>query len=162
MFWEERKTDALRLEPASWNAPELDDWMSALDRAVAACVAPPLLVAHSMGCLLSVCWASRHRPDLSITGAFLVAPPNFKRKEFPARSFTQAPESPLPYPALVVGSTNDPYCPIDVVAGLAYSWEAGFVSVGPRGHISTEPGNGDWEEGWRLLKAFAAGLRVQI
>jgi uncharacterized protein len=161
-FWQERKTDALRLEPASWNAPELDDWMSALDRAVAACVAPPLLVAHSMGCLLSVCWASRHRPDLSITGAFLVAPPNFKRKEFPARSFTQAPESPLPYPALVVGSTNDPYCPIDVVAGLAYSWEAGFVSVGPRGHISTEPGNGDWEEGWRLLKAFAAGLRVQI
>jgi predicted alpha/beta hydrolase family esterase len=161
-LWQQRRTDARRLEPASWNAPELDDWMAALDRAVEACAAPPLLVAHSMGCLLSVCWATRHRPDLSIAGTFLVAPPNFKRKEFSAPSFTQVSESRLPYPALVVASTNDPYCPIEVAAGLANSWEAGFVSVGPRGHIATEPGNGDWEEGWRLLEACAAGLRVQV
>jgi predicted alpha/beta hydrolase family esterase len=161
-LWQKRKTDALRLKPASWNSPELDDWMSALDRLLEACATPPILVAHSMGCLLSVCWASRHRPDLSIAGAFLVAPPNFKRKEFPAPSFTQVPEFPLPFPALVVASTNDPYCPIEVAEELANKWRAGFVSVGPRGHISTEPGNGDWQEGWHLLEAFAAGLRVQV
>jgi predicted alpha/beta hydrolase family esterase len=44
----------------------------------------------------------------------------------------------------------------------ANKWRAGFVSVGPRGHISTESGNGDWQEGWHLLEAFAAGLRVQV
>ncbi len=160
--WQERKTDARRLEPASWTAPELHDWMSALDRVVETYTGPPLLVAHSMGCLLSVCWASRHHPNLSIAGMFLVAPPNFKRKEFPAPSFTHVPESPLPYPALVVASTNDPYCPIEVATELASKWDAGFVSVGPRGHVSTEPGNGDWEEGCHLLAAFAAGLRVQV
>ena len=69
--WQERKANALRLEPSSWSAPELNDWMSALDRAVRACAAPPILVAHSMGCLLSVCWAAKHHSDLSITGAFL-------------------------------------------------------------------------------------------
>jgi uncharacterized protein len=161
-LWQKRVADASRLETANWTDPDLDDWLSALDGAVESCPAPPILVAHSMGCLLSVCWAHRHRPVLSIAGAFLVAPPNFKRDGFPSPSFTQIPESPLPYPALVIASTNDPYCPIDVAAGLAKSWEAGFVSVGPRGHISTEPGNGDWQEGWHLLEAFAAGLRLQL
>jgi predicted alpha/beta hydrolase family esterase len=160
--WQERKENALRLEPGSWNAPELNDWMSALDRAVRACAVPPILVAHSMGCLLSVCWAAKRRSDLSITGAFLVAPPNYKREGFPALSFTLVPESPMPCPTVVVASTNDPYCPIEVAAGLADKWEAGFVSVGPRGHISTEPGNGDWDEGQHLLAAFAAGLGVKI
>jgi predicted alpha/beta hydrolase family esterase len=160
--WQERKENAQRLEPSSWSSPELNDWMSALDRAVRACGAPPILVAHSMGCLLSVCWASKRRADLSITGAFLVAPPNYKREGFPAPSFTLVSESPMPCPTLVVASTNDPYCPIEVAAGLADKWEAGFVSVGPRGHISTEPGNGDWDEGQHLLAAFAAGLGVRI
>lgn len=160
--WQGRRVDALRLEPASWNAPELDDWMVALSRSIEASAVPPILVAHSMGCLLSVNWAIHHRSNLSIRGAFLVAPPNFKRREFPAPSFTQIPESPVPYPTLVVASTNDPYCPIGVATELAKSWEAGFVSVGERGHISTEPGNGDWQEGWNLLEAFAAGLGVHI
>jgi predicted alpha/beta hydrolase family esterase len=161
-LWQARRADALRLEPASWSAPELNDWMAALDRAVEACAAPPILVGHSMGCLLSVCWAHRHRLNLSIAGAFLVAPPNFKRDGFSAPSFSQVPELPMPCPALVVASTDDPYCPIEVATELAEKWGAGFVSVGPRGHISTEPGNGDWQEGWHLLKAFAAGLHVQI
>jgi predicted alpha/beta hydrolase family esterase len=161
-IWQGRRTNSLRLEPSSWSAPELDDWMLALSRSIGACAVPPILVAHSMGCLLSVNWAILHRSDLAVRGAFLVAPPNFKRQEFPAPSFTQIPESPMPYPTLVVASTNDPYCPIDVATELANRWGAGFVSVGDRGHISTEPGNGDWQEGWNLLEAFAAGLGAQI
>jgi uncharacterized protein len=161
-LWQARRGDAFRLQPSSWNAPELSDWMSALERALEACSAPPILVGHSMGCLLSVYWASQHRSDRSIAGAFLVAPPNFKRREFPAPSFTEMPESPMPYPAIVIASTNDPYCPIEVANELAVKWNTGFVSVGPRGHISTEPGNGDWQEGWNLLQAFAAGLREEI
>jgi predicted alpha/beta hydrolase family esterase len=161
-LWQERMANAVRFQTANWTDPDLNDWMSSLDRALEACPAPPILVAHSMGCLLSVNWAHRHRPDLSIAGAFLVAPPNFKRVDFPSPSFARIPESPLPYPTLIIASTNDPYCPIEVAAGMAKSWEAGFISVGARGHISTEPGNGDWEEGWHLLEAFAAGLHVQI
>ncbi|WP_114209115.1 RBBP9/YdeN family alpha/beta hydrolase [Acidisarcina polymorpha] len=161
-LWQERRSDALRPSPANWNEPELNDWMTALERTLKACFAPPVLVAHSMGCLLSVCWASQHRTDLPISGMFLVAPPNFNREGFSARSFTDIPEVPMPYPTLVVASTNDPYCTIDVAKRLAGAWEAGFISVGERGHIATEPGNGSWEEGWHLLEAFAAGLRVQI
>jgi uncharacterized protein len=161
-LWQARMADASRIEVANWADPDLDDWLASLDRAVERCRTPPILIAHSMGCLLSACWSHRRHPALSIAGMFLVAPPNFKRDGFPSPSFARIPELPLPYPALVIASTNDPYCQIEVAAGLARSWEAGFVSVGPRDHISTEPSNRDWEEGWHLLSAFAAGLRVQL
>jgi serine hydrolase len=161
-LWQERRSDALRIEPATWGIPELDDWMAALERSLNASPEPPILVGHSMGSLLGVCWASQHRADLPISGMFLVAPPNVRREGFPAATFMNIPESPMPYPTLVVASETDPYCPIDVAKQMATTWQAGFVSVGDRGHIATEPGNGSWEEGWHLLEAFAAGIRVQI
>jgi predicted alpha/beta hydrolase family esterase len=159
--WEARSPGAMRLQPTSWSTPELSDWMSAMDRAAAACVSPPILVAHSMGCLLAVSWAMQHQSSSSIRGAFLVAPPNFRRPEFPAPSFTQVPSSPVPHPLLVIASTNDPYSAIEVARAMAHQWGAGFVSVGARGHISTEPGNGEWQEGLHLLEAFASGLGVR-
>jgi serine hydrolase len=161
-LWQQRTPDALRIDPKNWTEPEVDDWMAALDRGLAACAAPPILIAHSMGCLLSVFWGHLQQPKHSIAGAFLVAPPNFKREDFSSSPFSRTPESRVPFPALVVASTNDPYCPIEVATGMANTWGAGFVSVGARGHISTEPGNGDWQEGHNLLQAFAAGLRVEI
>jgi uncharacterized protein len=75
-LWQAGSPGALRLQPSDWSNPELGDWMSALGRAAAACASPPLLVAHSMGCLLSVCWATQQQSDMPISGAFLVAPPN--------------------------------------------------------------------------------------
>jgi predicted alpha/beta hydrolase family esterase len=160
-LWQARSPGALRLQPSDWSNPELGDWMLALGRAVAACTSPPLLVAHSMGCLLSVCWATQHQSDMPIRGAFLVAPPNFRRQDFPSRSFTHVPNVLIPCPLLVLASSNDPYCPIEVAEQMADRWGAGFVCVGARGHISTEPGNGEWQEGLGLLDAFASGLGVR-
>jgi predicted alpha/beta hydrolase family esterase len=160
-LWQARRPGALRLQPSDWNNPELSDWMSALESAIEACADPPLLVAHSMGCLLSVCWAAQHQSDRPIRGAFLVAPPNFRRDGFPSRSFVNVPNFLIPCPLLVVASSNDPYCPIEVAEQMADRWGAGFVCVGARGHISTEPGNEDWQEGLGLLEAFASGLGVR-
>jgi predicted alpha/beta hydrolase family esterase len=149
------------LQPSDWSNPELDDWMSALERAVAACANPPLLIAHSMGCLLSVCWAAQHQSNNPIRGAFLVAPPNFRRNGFPSQSFTNIPNFLIPCPLLLVASSNDPYCPIEVAEEMADRWGAGFVCDGARGHISTEPGNKDCQEGLGLREAFASGLGVR-
>jgi uncharacterized protein len=160
-LWQARSAGALRLQPSDWSNPELGDWMSALDRALATCADPPLLVAHSMGCLLSVCWAAQHKSDRAIRGAFLVAPPDFARDGFPSRSFAHVPDFPIACPLLVVASSNDPYCPIEAAEQMADRWGAGFVCIGARGHISTEPGNGEWQEGVRLLEAFASGLGVR-
>ena len=135
-----------------------DSWITALDRAVGEAGEPPVLVAHSMACLLVAHWA-KDRPAAA-SGAVLVAPPDEASPHYPpeAASFARAPTGPLPFPSLVVTSADDPYCPLPVARRLAVHWGAGFVDMGALGHLNAASGLGDWPEGWRLLSAFRAGL----
>lgn len=50
--WEKSNPEMRRFQPADWEKPDLADWISALERAVGASATPPLLVAHSLACLL--------------------------------------------------------------------------------------------------------------
>jgi hypothetical protein len=158
-LWRKSQPGATRIRPASWDEPELNDWLAALGRAIESKAEPQLIVAHSLGCLLVAFWALRF-PARKIRGAFLAAPPDPENRNFPpaASSFQHPPTSPLPFPALVVASTNDPYCEIDAANRLARRWGAGFVNVGAVGHINSDSGLDDWPEGMRLLEAFRAGL----
>ena len=54
--WEKTNPRYRRFQPTDWNQPDLEDWISALDRAVGAAPKPPLLVAHSLACLLVAHW----------------------------------------------------------------------------------------------------------
>jgi len=156
--WEGFEPSAMRLAPASWTAPDLTDWIAALDRAAAEAGEPLVLVAHSMACLLVAHW-TKARP-IGACGAVLVAPPDEASPHYPpeAASFARAPVDPLPFPSLVLASADDPYCPLPVARRLANQWGAGFVDMGALGHINAASGLGDWPEGWRLLNAFRAGL----
>lgn len=63
--WETLYPNTLRIEPNSWDEPDLADWFAALDRAVASAPYPPVLVCHSLGCLLFAHWraaSSRRSP----------------------------------------------------------------------------------------------------
>jgi hypothetical protein len=57
---------------------------------------------------------------------------------------------PLPCPALVVGSTNDPYCTPEAAVGFAARWEARWHLAGACGHINSArkvgriPDGGGW------------------
>jgi predicted alpha/beta hydrolase family esterase len=57
----------------------------------------------------------------------------------------------LPFPSMLVGSRNDPYCSFERAQGLAESWGSRFIDLGERGHINAESGLGDWPEGHQLL-----------
>ena len=57
----------------------------------------------------------------------------------------------LPFPSLLVGSRNDPYCRFDKAQALASAWGSRFVDLGERGHINAESGLGDWRAGRDLL-----------
>lgn len=153
--WEALHPGLVRFAPADWAAPDLAEWLAALDRAVAAAGEPPLLVAHSLGCLLVAHFARTGRP---VRGAFLVAVPDPTGTHFPleARSFAPLPDGPLPFPALIVASADDPYAPGGSRA-VAENWGAGLVELGPHGHLNSASGLGDWPEGWNLLTAFRAG-----
>ena len=165
--WERLYPDFRRVEERDWDAPERGEWVAALEAAVRAAGSGTILVAHSLACLQVAHWAlgsvegfggedSRSPSPSLIRAALLVAPPDPLGPNFPeaATGFSPLPLRPLPFPALVVGSSNDPYATSEFTESCARAWEARFVSVGPLGHINAGSGLGDWDEGMELLESL--------
>lgn len=157
-LWEQADPNMRRFAPADWDAPDLEDWIAALDLAVAQAPEPPVLVAHSLACLLVAHWSARS--TLPVSGALLVAPPDPAGSAFPeeARGFGYPPESPMRFPSLLIASTNDPYGPLDYARLRAGQWGSRFVEAGALGHINGASGLGDWTWGRAQLDEFAKAL----
>ena len=153
--WEAQDATALRIAPPSWDEPDLDDWLRALDVAVAAQGGDTILVAHSLGTLAAAEWLVRHPGR--VAGALLVAPPDRFGSEFPvaAPSFLDIEPAPLGVPALVVASDDDHYCEIGVAEQLAQAWGAEFVNLGSFGHVNAASNLGEWRAGRDLLDGLA-------
>ncbi|MEH6436930.1 RBBP9/YdeN family alpha/beta hydrolase [Massilia sp. DD77] len=154
-LWQERYPQWLRAPHRDWTSPERDEWVAELDAAIAACKGAPILVAHSLGCILVAHWARCGSP-LKVAGAFLVAPSDVEAPSYPAplNGFAPVPTEPLPFPSIVVASSDDPYVTPDRVQGFAASWGSRFVDIGKAGHVNADSGHGDWPEGERLLAGF--------
>ena len=60
--WERADPRCRRVVQRDWLEPRLDHWLVALEREIGACATPPVLAAHSLGCLLAVPWAAGRRP----------------------------------------------------------------------------------------------------
>lgn len=157
--WEVTDPRMRRFSPSNWDQPALEDWIAALDRAVAQSGTEPLLVAHSLSCLLVAHWAhrSRHRAG----GALLVAPPDPSSPAFPseAAGFADSPVRALPFASLVIASSDDPFGSLDYARTTANGWGSEFMEIGARGHINGKSGLGDWPEGRAALAVFEARLR---
>lgn len=156
--WEQSDPSMHRFQPGDWDHPALGDWLGALERAVKAAPSPPLLVAHSLSCLLIAHWQSGSA--LPIAGAFLVAVPDPASAVFPAEatSFTRVPIARFRFPSLIVASSNDPYATPEHARARANQWGSGLVEAGALGHINGASGLGDWPQGRGLLEAFRAGI----
>ncbi|MBS0294064.1 MAG: alpha/beta hydrolase [Proteobacteria bacterium] len=145
-----------RVEQHDWLRPLRGDWSARLEEVVADAPGPVLLAAHSLGCILTAWWATHTRHAHKVAGALLVAPGDVERPELSAqiRGWTPIARQPLAFPALLVGSRNDPYCSLERARGMAQDWGARFVDLGNRGHVNAESGLGDWPEGRALLHSL--------
>ena len=156
--WERQLSTARRVEQASWDAPEREDWVPRIVAAVASAPRPVVLVAHSLG-VIALVHAAPRLDAARVRGAFLVGPPDV---EDPSRAppetlrFAPIPRDPLPFPAILVASRTDPYCSFERAEDLAYAWGAAIVDAGDSGHINAESGHGPWPEG---LMRFAGFLK---
>lgn len=132
--------------------------MARLDEVILADRQPVVLVAHSLGCQLVAAWADHSRHTARVQAAFLVAPPDVERDDTPPQLHNWRPmvRRALPFPALALASSNDPFCSLARAEGLARDWGAVLLEVGPLGHINGESDLGDWPEGRELLMRFAA------
>ncbi|HEY7347535.1 MAG TPA: alpha/beta hydrolase [Ktedonobacterales bacterium] len=150
-LWECAHPEYRRVLQRDWERPERDAWVCALDAAVAQAEYPVALVAHSLGCLVVAHWAAQH--EGAIRGALLVAPPDAEDPDFAADSggFAPVPLGALPFPSIVVASTNDPYVSLERAGYFARAWGSLCVSIGPGGHINSAAGFGPWPFGEELL-----------
>ena len=142
-----------RVEQHDWMRPLRGDWSARLEETVVDADGPVVLVAHSLGCILTAWWAA-HSPNAHrVQGALLVAPGDVERPDLAAQIQGWSPiaRQPLPFPSVLVGSRNDPYCSYERAEGLGEAWGARFVDGGARGHINAESGLADWPEGHHLL-----------
>jgi serine hydrolase len=150
-LWEQEHPDYRRVMQRDWERPERDEWVGALDAAIAQTEPPVVLVAHSLGCLVVVHWAAQHQR--AIRAALLVAPPDAEDPDFAvdAGGFAPIPLARLPFPSMLVASTNDPYISLERAEYLAHAWGSRCVSVGASGHINAAAGFGPWPFGEELL-----------
>jgi predicted alpha/beta hydrolase family esterase len=153
-LWQRANPAMRRFGPASWDLPDFDDWAAALETAVSQASTPPVLIAHSLSCLLVAHWQlASIRP---IGGAFLVAVPDPASPAYPAYGlpFADTPRRRLRFPSLIVASTDDPYDPHGYAKAKAGQWGSDLHIAGPLGHINSDSGLGDWPAGMDLLMAF--------
>jgi predicted alpha/beta hydrolase family esterase len=156
--WERADRACRRVSQQDWLEPQLEDWLEALDRSVTACAAPPVLAAHSLGCALVAHWAGRTRAPAR--GALLVAPADVDsplRTDGVVRNFSPIPLVRLPFPSIVVASTDDPFVSIDRASEFAAAWGSRLVILERAGHINTDAGFGPWPEGRDLLAELTDG-----
>ena len=158
--WEALIPGARRVQQRDWDHPRLADWLAALRRALAEADGPAVLVAHSLACAL-VAHAARTDWGARIRAALLVAPADV---DSPAhtppevRGFAPMPLGPLPFPAHLVASHDDPYVTFARARHFAARWGAAFTDIGARGHINATSGLGDWDDGRRMLEALVEGV----
>ena len=159
-LWESALPNARRVLQDNWDAPKRQDWVAALDTAIAASPTPVVFAAHSLGCALAAWWAREHagQPHASkVQGALLVAPPDVEREDFPdvVTGFAPMPLGRLPFPSIVAASSDDPWCAPSRVRAWAEHWGSIFHDIGARGHINAESGLGEWPEGREWLEHLA-------
>ena len=159
-LWEQRH-GYRRVVQDDWERPDLVAWKGRLADALSRTSGPVVLVAHSLACAL-VAHCASEAVAARIAGALLVAPPDVDemRHLLPEiESFAPMPVRRLPFPAVVVASTNDPYAEPARVRGFAAAWGARLVELEGAGHVNVESGHGEWPEGHRLLDELLARQR---
>ena len=145
--WERLDARITRVQQDDWDQPELDAWSSRLE---ASLTEASVLIAHSLGCLISV------RARKNVAAALLVAPPDVERI-VALRPFTP-PMERLPFPSTLVFSSDDPWCTAERSRRLGDAWGSTVVDVGARGHLNTESRLGTWPEGRELLRRLCTRL----
>lgn len=150
--WERLLPGALRVQQRDWEHPTVEEWVAALDAAIATCSAPPVLVTHSLGVCTVTHWAARFRRP--IQGALLVAPPDLDHPALPeaCRTFAPVPRQRLPFRSILVASRDDPYASFERSEQMARDWGSRLEDAGRAGHINSASGLGEWPRGQALLR----------
>lgn len=153
-YWQ-HDLGAPRVELEDWFCPHPAAWLAALDNGLASLARrdprPPVLVAHSLGCIAVAHWS--RRPRRAIRAAFLVAPADVERSPSLERlgAFGPIPTHPLPFSSLVVASDDDPHIEASRAEAFALRWGSQYQLITRGGHLNAASKLGHWPDGRALL-----------
>ena len=82
-------------------------------------------------------WAAE--TSRSVRGALLVAPSDTEASSYPVglSGWDPMPLAALPFPSIVVASSDDPFVTLERAAAFAEAWGSRFVLIGAAGHINS-------------------------
>lgn len=160
-YWERALPNMTRVVQDEWVSPRYDPWAARLDEYVAKAKRPAVLISHSLGTSLTMRWA--HSCNASkVAGAFMVAPsdrgPDDIWPDAAKNGFAPMVLEPLPFPATVLASRNDPYVAFDRAQYFTAAWGAHLIDMGTSGHMGNSDKLGLWPEGLVHFGIFLAGL----
>lgn len=160
--WQARDETLLRVVQDDWETPHCADWVAKLDQTLALTGPDTVLAAHSAGCVLVAHWAVGEF-SRRIRGALLVAPSDPEAPSFPAGAtgFAPVPLLRLPFPSIVVASSNDPFVTVARAQTFASAWGSKLFMIGQGGHINTASNMGDWPQGLAFLRQLRESRRSQ-
>ena len=155
-LWERDDPSFVRIVQRDWETPIRQEWVGVLETAVGESGDDVVLVAHSAGCALVAFWAAA--TPLRVRGALLVAPADTEARSYPLgpKGWRPLPLVRLPFPSIVVASSNDEFVTLDRAREFADSWGSRFVPIGEAGHINADSGLGCWQKGRELLAELLA------
>ncbi len=142
-----------RILQDEWDAPVRDVWVARIEETVSRYnPAEVVLVGHSLACSTIVHWA--HHYGRTVRGALLVAPSDTEVPSYPegTTGFKPMPLWRLPFPSIVVNSSDDVYVSPARARQFADAWGSEYVEVDGLGHINAGSGIGMWEFGLELLR----------
>jgi serine hydrolase len=158
-LWEQVHPEYQRVEQRDWELPNRTEWVTTLDAAIRAAPRPPLLVAHSLGCITIAHWVAEQsgRSIDRVAGAMLVAPADVDAETAPevVRGFRPIPLLSFRFPTVVVASRTDLYLTFERATELARAWGGSLVDAG---HLNTDAGYGAWPAGERILMELQASV----
>lgn len=152
-YFENKLPNSFRVQQKSWKKPFRIDWVNAINEAIKSYNPETVvLVSHSMGGIAIAHWASEF--DIKIKGAMIVVPPDLDNpwQDLGLESFAPIPLKKLPFPSVVVASTNDGWATIERIKLFAENWGSRLIFIGDAGHINATSGYGKWDEGLQILK----------
>ena len=158
--WQRVLPSASRVEQDDWMQPVKSDWMAALQQAIEAAPAPVILIGHSLGCITIAHWAAQASVQTlaKVRAALLVAPADVERPDCPPalQNFAPMAVQGLPFPSLLVGSSNDSAATPLRAQWLAQCWGSERVILPGAGHINVQSGHRLWEQGFAWLYRLQA------
>lgn len=139
----------------AWDINDIDTWSQAIDQAVAELQyseRPPLLVAHSFGCLAAA--YAQLELGTPVGATLFVAPADPARFGLDRGLFARR----LGQPGILVASRSDPWLSYDQAIALAKGWAVDHIDLGNAGHINVASGHGHWPFGKALVETMRADL----